>query len=391
MVLLMAAMAVAGGGCAAWSSFEQVKGNHFKVFLLYWSMLAMIMFTIAGERMPWLTLHPLTPLTLLAALYLDDFFSRDEANLAEHWLGWAVLALPLAALAVMLPRQLAQAAVQAPREIVAWLQSFMSGDRYGSFQSSGWLGNVWGNPFVQAMMAAVFVTLALLIPLLGLARWPRLKTWTKGIFIGLCLLGLGTLSHGTMNLVFHGDGADPREQHVYVQSSVELVELAAKLDRMSRALTGGPYLKIAVEDSCSWPMSWYLRAMPNAQIGFGAPLTADKAPNFPVVMTGYDETLSPNHDQVIADSFSNSYNAYPVRFRRWWAPDKEAFFQGSFGDQANRAWRLYMYREPWMPTTPIVNPQFANYVYAKSDSIGSAYGSFDACVWVRKDVDRYFQ
>jgi hypothetical protein len=159
---------------------------------------------------------------------------------------------------------------------------------------------------------------------------------------------------------------------------------------MSRALTGGPYLKVAVEDSCSWPMSWYLRDMEKAQIGFGAPLTSDKVQDFPVVMTGYDDTLSPNHDQVVADSFSNSYNAYPVRFRRWWAPDKNAFYQGSFTDQLNRAWRLFMYREPWAPSQPITNPRFENYVYPKGDSIQSPYGSFDACVWIRKDVDRYF-
>ena len=30
-----------------------------------------------------------------------------------------------------------------------------------------------------------------------------------------------------------------------------------------------------------------------------------------------------------ADSFKELYNAYPVRFRRWWAPDKGAFLQGS--------------------------------------------------------------
>jgi uncharacterized protein (TIGR03663 family) len=390
MVPLMSLMAVVGGGCAAWSSFEQAPGSHFKAFLLYWSMLALIMFTIAGERMPWLTLHPLTPLTLLAALYLDDFFTRREPNLAEHWLAWVVLSLPIAALALLLPYQLIHAAVHAPQELVSWLSSISSGGRHGSFQPSGWQVDAWLNTFVDWMMVAVFVLLALTIPLLGLARWPQLKGWTRGIFMGLCILGLGTLSHGTMNLVFHGDGADPREQHVYVQSSVELPELCAKLDRMSRALTGGPYLKVAVEDSCSWPLSWYLRDMEKAEIGFGAPLTADKVADFPVVITGYDNTLSTNHDQVVADSFSNSFNAYPVRFRRWWAPDKAAFYQGSFTDQANRAWRLFMYREPWMPVTPIVNPQFQNYVYPKGDSTQSPYGSFDACVWVRKDVDRYF-
>jgi hypothetical protein len=138
-------------------------------------------------------------------------------------------------------------------------------------------------------------------------------------------------------------------------------------------------------------MSWYLRDFEKAQIGYGPPLTIDKVPDFPVVLTGYDNSGQANHDQAVADSFSNSYTAYPIRFRRWWAPDRNAFYQGTFGDQAARAWNLYMYREPWMPVVPNVNPQFKDYVYPKGDSINSPYGSFDACVWVRKDVEKYFQ
>jgi hypothetical protein len=235
----------------------------------------------------------------------------------------------------------------------------------------------------------LFVILVAATPFI-LERWPRLKHWTKGIFLGLFVLALMALSHGTHNLIFEGDGADPREQHVYVQSSVELVELSGKLERMSRALTGGPYLKVAVEDLCSWPMSWYLRNLKNAQIGFGPPMTRDKVKDFPVAMTGYDNLGVPNHDQLVADSFKDDYVAYPVRFRRWWAPDKNAFAAGTLKDRIHRAWNLFMYREPWMPGGPIRNPQFENYVYPKGDTINSPYGSFDACVWVRKDVDRYF-
>ena len=49
-----------------------------------------------------------------------------------------------------------------------------------------------------------------------------------------------------------------------------------------------------------------------------------------------------------------------------------------------------MYREPWVASGGIKNPQFQNYVYEKGDSISGPYGSFDAVVWVRKDVDRHF-
>jgi uncharacterized protein (TIGR03663 family) len=386
-LLAMSAMAVTGGGLAAWSMFEAKAGNHFKVFLIYWSLLAFMMFSFAGERMPWLTLHPLTPLTLLAALYLDDFFSREKANWFEHFVGWALLSVPLGLLLVMGPRQLLQAGVHAPEEIISWFKGLLAGGRHGNFQASGWRVNAWQSPFLVWMSGAAAIVIASCSWLL-LQRWPALKGWTRGIFVGVGVLGLASLSHGTMNLVFQGDGADPREQHVYVQSSVELVELTAKLDRMSRALTGGPYLKIAVEDLCSWPMSWYLRDFKNAQIGFGPPLTKDKVPDFPVVMTGYEGQA---HDQAIADSFKETHSPYPIRFRRWWAPDKRAFAQGPLSHRVKRAWDLYMYREPWMPANPIRNPQFENYVYPKGDSVNSPYGSFDACVWVRKDVEKYFQ
>lgn len=389
MVLVMAGLATAGSGMAAWSTFAPEKGNHFKVFLIYWAMLAFVMFTIAGERMPWLTVHPLTPLTLLAAMYLSEFFERDKPYLGEHWLGWGLLWLPISYLLVMMPRQLLQALVHAPREVGSWLKAFGHGGRHGSFQPSGWNINLWNEKFFVLLPLAVFAVLLALTPFI-LERWPRLKGMTRGIFVGLFVLALGALSHGTQNLLFHGDGADPREQHVYVQSSVELVELTAKLERMSRALTGGPYLKIAVEDLCSWPMSWYLRDLPNSQIGFGPPMTADKVPDFPVAMTGYDNGNIPDHDQRVADSFKATHNPYPVRFRRWWAPDKNALLQGSTSDVAGRLFRLYMYREPWMGG-PIRNPQFSDYVYPKGDSINSPFGSFDAVVWVRKDVDRYFQ
>lgn len=395
MVPVMSALAVAGAGMAAWSTFEAKKGSHFRVFLLYWSMLALVMFTIAGERMPWLTLHPLTPLTFVAALYLNEFFERDEPSTSEHYFALSILALPAAFLAALLPRQILQILVHFPKELGSWAAAYGSGGRHGSFQNStwgpnGWLVSLGGKP-VFVWLGLVLFVVALFLMYFIIERWPQLKRLTKGTFVALFILCLASLSHGTMNLLFHGDGADPREQLVYVQSSVELVELTHKLDRMSRALTGGPYMKVAVEDLCSWPMSWYLRDMPNAQIGFGPPLVQTQVPDFPVVMTGYDNSAVAGHDQTVSDSFSNSYTAYPVRFRRWWGPEMAAFQQGDLSDQAAKAWNLFMYREPWMPLNPNYNPQFENYVYPKHDSIKSPYGSFDACVWVRKDVEKYFQ
>jgi hypothetical protein len=197
--------------------------------------------------------------------------------------------------------------------------------------------------------------------------------------------------HGTSSLLFRENGANVAEPMLYIQTSNEVPQMAERIKTLSTQITGGPFLKIAVEDLCSWPMCWYLRDIKNAQIGFGPPMTLDKVRDFPVAITGYDNTAQPDHDQVVADSFSNSFVAYPIRFRRWWAPEKMAFFDGSFKDQLLRVWNLYMYRQPWMPSGPIRDPQFVDFVYTKGESVNTPYGTFDACVWVRKDIDPYFR
>jgi hypothetical protein len=178
-----------------------------------------------------------------------------------------------------------------------------------------------------------------------------------------------------------------------VQSSTELVETTDKLRRMSEALTGGMYMKIAVEDLCSWPMSWYLRDCKNAQIGFRPPLTQSQVPAFPVVMTGYEPSRG-GHDEQVVESFSADYTPYPIRFRKWWAPDRRTVTQGGFfpaGDGWKKVFTYFLYREPRQVGGGIPNPRFENYVYDKKGTANSPYGSFDAALWIRKDVEKYFK
>lgn len=43
-----------------------------RVFIGYWAVLALIIYSWAGEKFPWLGIHPLLPITLLAAFGLND-------------------------------------------------------------------------------------------------------------------------------------------------------------------------------------------------------------------------------------------------------------------------------------------------------------------------------
>ncbi|HLQ35396.1 MAG TPA: flippase activity-associated protein Agl23, partial [Chloroflexota bacterium] len=62
------------------------QGRLFPTFLAYWSILAFIIYSWAGEKMPWLVLQLALPLLLMAALFLGELFSAPRWNEGR----WAV-------------------------------------------------------------------------------------------------------------------------------------------------------------------------------------------------------------------------------------------------------------------------------------------------------------
>jgi uncharacterized protein (TIGR03663 family) len=63
-----------GTGLLAYFSFGSTP--IMVVFLIFWSLAAFSNYSFAGERMPWLILHPLLPMTLLTGKLLADFWER---------------------------------------------------------------------------------------------------------------------------------------------------------------------------------------------------------------------------------------------------------------------------------------------------------------------------
>src|SRR5581483_2285768 len=64
------------------------KGRLWVTFLAYWSIMSFIIYSWAGEKMPWLILQMALPLLLLAATFLGEIFSAVRWN---EW-RWAALA-----------------------------------------------------------------------------------------------------------------------------------------------------------------------------------------------------------------------------------------------------------------------------------------------------------
>lgn len=58
------------------------KNNLFMTFIVYWAMTNLIVYSYLQEKVPWLILNMLLPLTIIAASYLGELLPRLKFNLA---------------------------------------------------------------------------------------------------------------------------------------------------------------------------------------------------------------------------------------------------------------------------------------------------------------------
>lgn len=189
--------------------------------------------------------------------------------------------------------------------------------------------------------------------------FPRRRGWIFGATAFFLLMSL----HNTTNLTFYEDGANPAEQLVYVQTSTDVPQVVRQIKNMSKRLTGGYDMKITCEDYCSWPFAWYLRDF--KYVGYpkySADTPEGGIEKNPIILSGV-EMAAPGHDDRVAQLLAQDYVAQRYKLRVWWAPDGNAFFNDTLGGKLKKAWRLFLYREPW-----------------------SGLGSYDMIVYVRKDV-----
>ena len=62
------------------------KGDTLGLTLLCWSLLTLLAFTIASEKMPWLLVGVVVPIMFLVGKYLDDLYCQISWNkVAQGW------------------------------------------------------------------------------------------------------------------------------------------------------------------------------------------------------------------------------------------------------------------------------------------------------------------
>ncbi len=218
------------------------------LFAGWWSISALVIFSAAGEKMPWLTVHIALPMAFLTGWFVERVLRVVRSEWQQLTLGGKLAGAGLAGLAVLLIVRLLSliGGLDIPQgdttRLIAWL---------GLFGLSGVMA-------VAALAALWFVC----------GRW----AWRMVILAAL-VLG-AALTVRTAHTVTYINYDYTREFLFYAHGAPGTKLALNQLEDLSKRLKGGNGIKVGYDSETSWPMSWYMRLFPNARF-IGNDLPAD--------------------------------------------------------------------------------------------------------------------
>jgi uncharacterized protein (TIGR03663 family) len=246
------------------ASGEAVSGGgRFPVlfFLGYWVFSALIAYSYAGEKMPWLTVHIALPMILLAGWAFGRFFdSVDWAPLraGRAWLDLGVMMLLLIAVLSALGRLLG-------------MNLPFQGTTMDQLQST--------TGFLTAVLVAAGASVYLLVQRKG---WPSKARLQLAGVVSIGLLAVLTARAAFRAAFVNYDLAN--EYLVYAHGAPGMRLVMEQIDDLSTRTADGKGLDVAYDDETSYPYMWYLRNYPRVHF-FGGEPTRDLL-NYQVIIVG---------------------------------------------------------------------------------------------------------
>ncbi|HWS83393.1 MAG TPA: flippase activity-associated protein Agl23 [Ktedonobacteraceae bacterium] len=236
------------------------RPSYFRLFLVYWFIGNIFIYSWAGEKMPWLMIHITMPLMLLAAIGLQPIVHTLRDAITD-------------ALKRVRTSLGAKAQDMSPD---------LSGEKIGTRFSA--------SARASASVLSVPVTLFLLI---------------------LTLQNMFQVTY-----VHAADG--PHEMMVYVQTTTDINTVMAKIDALDRKVDGGRHhLHIGAMNGADSPFDWYLRDYTNVCYGFP---TACSDPKPAVIISAVDSVRSSQttYATPTANGKQPDYLFKRYHLRTWW-------------------------------------------------------------------------
>ena len=323
------------------------------LLLVYWSVMSLLAFSLAGERMPWLTTHITMPMILTCAWAVG--------YLVEH-LDWQSIWQKKGLIVTVL----------IPIFVIA----------FGSL-----VGSLFGTtpPFQGKDLAQLQATSTFLLALIGtlgsgIALFYIVKNWSGRAFAHLLLLGfMGLLAIQTARTAWRAafiDYDNARELLVYAHSTEDMKSTVEQIETISKRLYGDKSIKIAYDNDVRYPYWWYMRDYPN-KYDFNTEVTKSLQ-DYPIIVVGTSNYA--RIEPVVRDDY------YKYDYKRMWWPNEELYRNwtvkrvwSDLNNPAKRSalWQLWFNRDYREYAVAFNNPGLTLATWSPSDT---------ARMFIRKDV-----
>lgn len=319
-----------------------IRPTRFRLFLAYWFVGNVALYSWAAEKMPWLMIHMTMPMMLLAAVGLEPI-AVTLVNLVKS-------------------RFAASASV---REATS-----SAGDQpvIAPFPRPRKVGVLAGGTAIVGALLA----LVLLVPTL----------------------------HNMYEVTYVHAADGPHEMMVYVQTTTDVNIVMQKIDALDQRLYGGKHeLAIGVMNDAVWPFVWYLRDYSNICLYYSDTNTCPwLGKNIPVIISGGDNLLTAEAEYGGVNSKGGNYLYHQYHMRTWWdegykpppclpTRQDDCAGQPSWGGVGPGLWLSYGDNPP--PGAKFNLGLAAQHIWQwwwQRRPIGSPDGSYDMALFIRSDL-----
>jgi uncharacterized protein (TIGR03663 family) len=287
------------------------KRNYIWALFLWWIVVHLAVFSWAGEKMPWLSVHMALPMILLCGAFIGDIIERLER-----------MRTPASQRASMAFAGSIAIVLAAWFMLWTWGSAGAWADEVGR-SARNMRPEVQDNPWLLYLPA-----IALL--LVATAGMLKLGPRRASALFGLSLVGMLLLTqlHLSFRMSFV-EGDVPRDMLIYVQSSPDVTQAVEDIGLLSREITGGLDMTIWYDSGTSWPMQWYLRNYSNRRF-YGTEI--DRPPDAAVVLISSEHLTADN--QAMLSGYTGTEYAM-----RWWFPEEETYRRFAIAPELNKEWR----------------------------------------------------
>ncbi|MGD9091443.1 MAG: TIGR03663 family protein, partial [Anaerolineales bacterium] len=321
------------------------------VLLGFWSISSLIAYTVAGEKMPWLTVHIAWPMIILTAWFLGRIIDTTNWSIVRTRRGILVLLLlPV----FFLSTSAAMGSLLGPNP------PFM-GKELDNLQAT--------STFITALLTAIAS---------GWGVAYLVKDWSSGQVIRMItlvvfgLLGLLTGRAAYRAAYINYDNAT--EYLVYAHMARGPKEALEQMEEISRRTTNGLALRIAYDNETTYPYWWYLRNYTNKDYFAENPTRAQRDAAAILVGEGNYGKIEPVVGQA--------YNEF--EYTRIWWPNQDYYgltIERIVDAITNPQMRAALF-DIWMDRDYTLYAEFTN----KDISLPNWQPSQKMRLYIRKDV-----